>query len=247
MEARLTRSQQFQSSIFTPVSGGKLRKERVSQTYASTVFQGNVPERSRQVPTESSGNYARRKYQEGSSVLDGAIAQCANLPSSSEGEKGTVRPRKPAGKKENPSCDFDYKPRVTRMQTSSVFTLPGPGEEEIPVVRPRKQRSSERGNPRETHKTSLWIVGKGGQTSSVGSGSGVEPGTLELSSIPSGMTPMDVVRCCGNVQVVAVKLPADPITQVCQGSGRLQVRGNQAELRKTKIALLAAGISVKSL
>lgn len=235
-EARLIREQHFQSDIFQPVAGGKLRKARVTQTYESSVFAGTVPEKGKSRISPVQGNYARRRYQESSSVMDGAQEQAANA-ATEDYEKGNSRQMKTAGKKENPCRDFVYKPRMSLTSQSCLFRE----ETEEPVgitMRPKRVIEAQTlpkriSFPQDTEPTNHPAADS------------TAPLSLSLTCIPDKITLGDIKRYCGNMQLVAAKIPSDPLTGYCQGSGVIQVRGNSVELKRMELALLSSGITVK--
>lgn len=234
--ARLTRDQHFQSDIFRPVAGGKLRKARRTQTYQSTVFASSIPEKRENVRRDLQVNYARSRYQESSSVLDGAREQAANV-TMEDRERTNFRLMKTAGKKANPCGDFVYRPRLSQTSQSSVF-LQEPEAPVITAVRPKRVTEASTTVPRQ-----ISLLEK--TASSHYPSDLTEPLTLLLSDIPSQLSPADIQRFCCNTQVVSAKVAADPLTGRCQGSGLLQVRGNPAELKRMELTLLSSGITVK--
>ena len=211
-----------------------MRKARKTQTYESTVFAGSVPEKRGNPHRDVQANYARRRYQESSSVLDGAREQAANM-SLEDGERPNPRLMKTAGKKANPSGDFVYRPRLNVTSQSSVFQQ----EPAITTVRPK--RAVETKTPLLPRHISLPQ-----KTDSPNPPSdSTEPLTLLLSDIPSHLTPEDIKRACGNMQVVGSKVVVDPLTGRCQGLAQLQVRGNPVELKRMELTLLSLEITVK--
>ena len=235
-EARLIREQHFQSDIFQPVAGGKLRKARVTQTYESSVFAGTVPEKGKSRISPVQGNYARRRYQESSSVMEGAQEQAANA-AAEDYEKGNPRQMKTAGKKENPCRDFVYKPRMSLTCHSCLFREEAEDPVEITIRLKRvieAQTLPKRISfPQETEPISH-------PASDL-----TAPLALSLSCIPDKLTSGDIKRYCGNVQLVAAKIPIDPLTGYCQGSGTIQVRGNSVELKRMELALISSGMTVQ--